>query len=188
MAVTKIEPQALTQPLTQDAFKAFIALPENADRLFEWVNGEIIEQMPGCTLFSEFTHAIIAAVWAFCQAHNLPYHTSGEAGAYDILGNVFVPDFAYKRTPMSADYPDPVPPLWVVEVISPTDKATDIRAMRKLYQAAGILLWEVYGEDHTVDVYLHGQPERIEYGIDAVLNAADVLPGFSLPVKAIFRL
>lgn len=71
-------------------------------------------------------------------------------------------------------------------MISPTDKAKDIRAKRKIYQAAGILLWEVYREDQTVDVYLPNQAERIEYGIDDVLDAGDVIPGFTLAVRDIF--
>lgn len=171
---------------TEEEFEAFIHRPDNADRLFELINGEIIEKVPGRTRYSEFTHAIIAAVWMFCRANNIPYHTSGEGGAYRIGGNTIAPDFAYKRTPTSEAYPDPEPPLWAVEVISPTDKAKDIRAKRKIYQAAGILLWEVYREDQTVDVYLPGQAERIEYGIDAVLDTGDIIPGFQLAVKDIF--
>ncbi len=48
---------------------------------------------------------------------------SGADGAYDVLGHVLVPDFAYKPTHMSDDYPDPVAPLWAVEVISPKRRA-----------------------------------------------------------------
>jgi Uma2 family endonuclease len=173
--------------VTETEFEAFIQRPENIDRLFELINGEIVEKVPGRTRYSEFTHVIVAAVWMFCRANNIPYHTSGESGAYKIDGNRVAPDFAYKRTPMSEAYPDPVPPLWAVEVISPTDKAKDIRAKRKIYQAAGILLWEVYREDQTVDVYLPGQAERLEYGIDDLLDAGDVIPGFTLKVSDIFQ-
>lgn len=173
---------------TISEFELFIQQPENADRLFEYINGEIIEKVPGRTRYSEFAHIIAAAVRMFCRANNIPCRTSGGDGAYDINGNVVAPDFAYKQTPTSELYPDPEPPLWAVEVISPTDKAKDIRAKRRIYQAAGILLWEVYYEDQTVDVYVPGQTERIEYGIDDVLNAGDILPGFTLSVKEIFGL
>jgi Uma2 family endonuclease len=173
---------------TASEFAVFIQQPENADRLFEYINGEIIEKLYIPTLYSQFALIIAASVRMFCRANNTPCRTSGGDGAYDINGNVVAPDFAYKRTPTSEVYPDPEPPLWAVEVISPTDKAKDIRAKRRIYQAAAILLWELYYEDQTVDVYLPGQTERIEYGIDNVLNAGDVLPGFTLSVKEIFGL
>jgi Uma2 family endonuclease len=171
---------------TASSFEEFIALPENTDRLFELINGEIIEKVPGRTLYSQLALMIATAVRMFCLQHQLPCQISGADGAYRILGNVLAPDFAYKETPMSELYPDPEPPLWVVEVISPTDKAQAIRAKRRIYQAAGILLWEVYWEDQTVDVYRPGQPDRIEYGIDDTLNGDPVLPEFKLSVKAIF--
>lgn len=172
--------------ITRSAFEAFIQRPENADRLFEYINGEMIEKMPGRTRYSQLAHLLVVAVYAFCKAHNLPCYTSGEAGAYDVQGHVLAPDFAYKRTPMSEVYPDPVPPLWAVEIISPTDKAKDIRAKRRIYQAADILLWEVYYEDKTVDVYLPGQTERVAFGIGDVLDGADVLPGFTLALGELF--
>ncbi|MBC8100782.1 MAG: Uma2 family endonuclease [Armatimonadetes bacterium] len=109
----------------------------------------------------------------FGRKHTLPCHTSGEAGAY-------------KRTPMSEGYPDPVPPLWAVEIISPTDKARNIRAKRNLYRGAGILLWEIYPQDASVDVYAPDGSERIAVGLDGVLDGGDVLPGFTLTVQALF--
>lgn len=176
------------QTYTYSEFEAFIQLPENEDRLFEFINGEITEKALEATRYSEFSHLIVVAVYAFCRKHNLPCYTSGGDGAYKIDDHVVAPDFAYKRTPMSDNYPDGVPLLWAVEIISPTDKAKDIRAKRRIYQAAGILLWEVYPEDQTIDVYRPGQSDRIEFGIDDVLDAGDVLPEFILAVKEIFML
>jgi Uma2 family endonuclease len=169
---------------TLDEFRDVIALPENTDRLFEFIHGEIIEKVPGRTRYSEFGHIIAAAVRHFCRARNLPCHTSGGDGAYSIGENVIAPDFAYKPTPMSEDYPDPVPPRWAVEVISPTDRVKDIRAKRRIYAAANILLWEVYREDLSVEVYAGGEFQV--FGIDDTLTGGDVLPGFELPVREIF--
>ena len=53
------------------------------------------------------------------------------------------------------------------------------------YLAAGTLLWLVYPETHEVEVYAPGQPMRL-FGINDVLDGGEVLPGFSLPVRAIF--
>jgi Uma2 family endonuclease len=170
---------------TFEDFKQFIALPENENLLFELIDGEINEVSPGRTKNSEFGHILVVAVYAFCQQHHLPCHTSGGDGAYNINGHVVAPDFAYKPTPMSDEYPDPVPPLWAVEIISPTDKAKDIRKKRKVYRDAGILLWEMYPELPNIDVYAPGKAEQI-IGIDGILDGGDVLPGFTLAVRDIF--
>jgi Uma2 family endonuclease len=170
---------------TFEEFEQFIALPENEDQLFELIDGEIVEVSPGRTKNSEYEHLIAVAVHIFCRAHNLPCHTSGGDGAYNIQGHVLAPDFAYKPTAMSNEYPDPDPPLWVVEVISPTDKITDIRKKRRIYREAGILLWEMYPLEIQIDVYPPGQPVQ-EFGIDDVLDVGDILPDFKLPVRDLF--
>lgn len=170
---------------TLEDFRAFIAQPEHDDRLFEFIDGEIIEVSPGRTSNSEYRDIIAFVVRTFCLEHKLPCHTSGEAGAYEVDGEVVVPDFAYKSTPMSKAYPDPVPPLWVVEIISPTDRAKDIRAKRNVYRRAGILLWEMYPDSQSVDVYVPGK-EVQTFGIDDELDVGDILPGFKMRVPEIF--
>jgi Uma2 family endonuclease len=172
---------------TIEDFREFITLPENENRLFELIDGEINEVSPGRTKNSLFGHIIVAAVHAFCREHKLPCYTSGGDGAYNIQGHVAAPDFAYKPTPMSDEYPDPVPPLWAIEIISPTDKAKDIRAKRKIYRNAKILLWEMYPKLTSIDVYAPGKPVE-EFGINDVLDVGDILPGFTLTVRDLFDL
>ncbi len=172
--------------MTLDDFKGFIALPENEGRLFELINGEISEVMPGRTRTSEIGNRLIAAVYAFCKAHQLPCRTSGPDGAYNILGNVVAPDFAFKTTPTSDEYPDPIPPLWAVEVIFPTDKPEKIAEKRTIYINAGILYWELYPKSRLVQVYAPGKPMTTA-GIDDTLDGGDALPGFALLVRELFE-
>lgn len=166
-------------------FAQYVELPENAERRLELIDGEVVEMAPGRTWFSGVGKILTYRVYAFCDSHNLPCYVSGGDGDYDIGGHVICPDFAYKTTPLSKDYPDPAPPLWAVEVISPTDKARDIRRKRQIYQEAGILLWEMYDTVQRVDVYAPGQPVR-EFGIDDTLDGGDVLPDFRLAVNELF--
>ena len=166
-------------------FQEHISLPENAGRLFELINGEIVEVSPGRTRNSELPLIIAAIVRQFCKENNLPCHMSGSDGAYDIQANVLVPDFAYKPTPMSDDYPDPVPPVWAVEIISPTDKAPEIRAKRQIYLRAAILYWEIYPKSQSIDVYVPGQPVR-SVGINDMLDVAQIIPGFTLSLNELF--
>ena len=166
-------------------FEHFVNLPENAERRFELINGEIVEMAASRIRNSELGDILVFAVRLFCRDHSLPCHTTSGDGDYNILGHVICPDFAYKPTPMSDDYPDQEPPLWAVEIISPTDKATEIRKKRQIYQQAGILLWEVYRPLQRIDVYAPEQPVRT-FGIDDTLDGGDVLPGFRLAVKELF--
>jgi len=170
---------------TIEEFQEFVARPENSDRLFELINGEIVEKMPGCTRNSELSYNLAVEVKSFCKQHNLPCHISGGDGAYDIQGHVVAPDFAFKPTPMSTDYPDPVAPEWAIEIISPTDKASEIRTKRQIYIRAGILYWEMYSESESIDVYAPHQPMRtIE--IDDTLDVGELIPDFTITVKEIF--
>ena len=168
--------------MSLEEFQRWAELPENADQEYELINGEIVEVTPARTSHSELEHILAFAVRLYCQQQHLPCHTSGGDGSYGILGNVIAPDFAYKQTPMSDLYPDPEPPLWAVEIVSPTDKAKAIRDKREIYRQAGILYWEMYPQSRSVDVYAPGEPVRT-VGIDDVLDGGAVLPGFTLPLR-----
>jgi Uma2 family endonuclease len=172
--------------VTAEDFDRFVAQPENAGRLFEHIKGEIIEVSPGRTLISEIVHILTFAVRLFCRDNNIPCHTSGEGGAYRVAGHTIAPDFAYKPTHMSNAYADPVPPLWAVEIISPTDKADDIRDKREINRKAGILLAEVYPKSHSIDVYSPGRDDGRTLGINDILDGGDVLPNFKIAVRELF--
>lgn len=174
------------EKFTLDDFKDFVEQPENAGKLFELINGDIKEIMPGRSANSQIHDIIVAAVRPFCKTHGLPCYTASADGAFDVRGQVYAPDFAYKRTPMSNDYPDPTPPLWVAEIISPTDTIGDIRRKREGYRAASILLWEIYPDEQTVDVYAPGAAVAT-FGIEQVLDVGTLLPGFVLAVRDLFE-
>lgn len=170
---------------TLEEFKDYIARPENADQLFELIDGEIVEKMPGRTNNSFLAMKLDRKVYPYCVERNIPCYTSGGDGAYDIQGNVVAPDFAFKTTPMSDEYPDPEPPLWAVEIISPTDKAPAIRKKRQVYIRAGILYWEMYPDSKSVDVYAPRQAMKT-FEMDETLDGGAVLPDFRVAVKDLF--
>ena len=177
---------ATREKVTLEAFKQYVELPENSDRLFELINGEIVEKMPGRASNSQIHDVIVGEVRPFCKANKLPCYTAGADGTFDVLGQSYAPDFAYKQTPMSSDYPDSVAPLWIVEVISPTDETGHVRTKRNTYLQAGILYWEIYPVEQSVDVYVPGQPVKT-YGINDTLDVGELLPGFTLAVRDLFE-
>ncbi|MCC6801345.1 MAG: Uma2 family endonuclease [Anaerolineae bacterium] len=137
------------------------------------------------TWYSQIPYLISFRIHTFCRERSLACHISGAGGCYDIGGHVISPKLAYKRNPMSGDFPDAVPPEWAVEVISPNHLATVIRRKRQIYQQAGILLWEIYPQSQSIDAYAPGQPVKT-VGIDGTLDGGDVLPGFTLTARDLF--
>lgn len=175
-----------TKPVTIDEFREFVDQAENSHKAFELINGKIVEVvLPGMGDDHPISYAIAVNVYSFCIAQSIPPYIAFPSKPYHIQGNAIAPDFAFKRTPMSDGYPDPVAPEWAVEILSPTDKASAIAAKRRIYLQAGILYWEIDPAAQTVDVYAPGKPPRT-FGINDTLDGGGVLPGFTLAVKKLF--
>lgn len=77
-------------------------------------------------------------------------------------------------------------PDLVVEVVSPNDIASDLeRKLRDYLRAGARLIWVVYPESRTVRIERQsGVASRL--GAGDTLTGEDVLPGFELPVDALF--
>jgi Uma2 family endonuclease len=80
----------------------------------------------------------------------------------------------------------PGPPDLAVEIMSPTDKWSEVIVKVKLYQLYQTrLVWIVDPFDQGVFVYRLGQTRRLLLVTDE-LTGEDVIPGFTLAVKALF--
>ena len=78
-------------------------------------------------------------------------------------------------------------PDLAVEVISPSDKASDLAVKTADYLAAGTQqVWVVEPNTRTVTVYRPGGAARV-YGADDTLDGGDLLPGLALPVGDLFE-
>lgn len=81
----------------------------------------------------------------------------------------------------------PLAPDLAVEVISPWDRSAEVHEKVLEYLAAGTrLVWVVHPRGRTVTVYRPDGSARVLREGDE-LDGEDVLPGFRLPVAAIFR-
>ncbi len=175
-----------TQRLTVEEFDQFVELPENTDKLFEYIGGEIVE-VPSNPYVSHIASRINRRFGNFVEDRNLGFVT-GEAGGYMVSGERYAPDVAFlakQKGPLAAKGYNPMPPDLAVEVLSSADERDTIRLKIANYLAAGTLTWVVDPNTKTVEVYTPGQrAQRI--GIDEVLDGGGVLPGFTLAVKDIF--
>lgn len=173
---------------TTAEFEAFIRQPENKDRLFELINGEIVEKMP------TREHAIIAATIAtwlnnYLWQNNLGYaavearHRPAGDNKNDRL-----PDVSYvadTTKPIETQGSTPYMPDLCVEIKSPDDTVKEMRDKAHFYLAHGSrLVWLVFPDQRIVEWYA-ADDEGI-CGEGEVLEGRDVLPGFKLPVSEIF--
>jgi Uma2 family endonuclease len=103
---------------------------------------------------------------------------------------VRVPDVAFVRAERippgrSKGFIQGAPDL-AVEIISPTDRASEVKAKAQDWLEAGCrVVWVVDPETKTVTVY-RGGAETVLFRESDTLSGGDVLPGFSLPVSEIF--
>jgi len=90
-------------------------------------------------------------------------------------------EIPYRGNPMN------VVPELMVEVISPTDEAEEVLKKAFEYLQAGArLVWLIYPSVRTVQAYTSpDQPPRV-FSEESILDAGDVLPGFTVPVAALF--
>jgi Uma2 family endonuclease len=80
-----------------------------------------------------------------------------------------------------------VPPDLVVEVLSPSDVSYEVDRRVQDYLSAGVkLVWVVHPQSRSVHVYRPGGQGVILSERDE-LDGEQVLPGFRLPVREIFR-
>lgn len=158
----------------------------------ELVSGEIIEMAPTGGQHGVITSELNYYIQDFIKKHKLGRATGAETGfvlAKDPY-TVRAPDVAFiTKDRLPRPIPEryfPFAPDLAVEVVSPSDVAQDVRRKVIDYLQAGTrLVWVVYPETQTVDVYRPGQDVRV-VDVQGVLQGEDVLPGFELLLGELF--
>lgn len=175
--------------LTVEEFDEFVHLPANADKLFEFIGGEIVE-VPSNPYSSKIALRIGRLIGNFVDEHDLG-HVTGEAGGYVVSGERYAPDVAFisydRQSELATSGYNPAPPELAVEVIS-SDRSSELNQLRikvSNYLAAGTIVWVIKPDDKQVEVYEPGQPVKI-LGENDTLTGNDILSEFVLPVKDIF--
>jgi len=172
---------------TLDEFEALIKLPENVDRRFEYIEGDIVEVVSNnyCSIVAA---RILIELGGYVKKHKLGYVT-GADGGYVVAGECYIPAVGFisaaRQLKPSYDAYDPNPPDLAVEVLSPTDRPADMRIKLIKYLAAGTTVWVVDPDLKQVEIYTPGLTV-IPIGLEDVLDGGDVLPGFHMSVSEIF--
>ncbi len=170
----------------------FAALPLEGLRS-ELIEGELRTMPPTSGSHGRITMRLSALVAHYAMTHQLGETYAAETG-FLIARNpdtVRAPDFAFiqrDRVP-SRDSDSrwvPVIPDLVVEVASSGDRPAEIRQKATMWLEAGVrLVWVALPAERVIEVHRAGQP-LVTLDESATLDGADVVPGFSTPVAAIF--
>lgn len=177
--------------LTVEQFDAFALLPENSEKLFEYIAGEIVE-VPSNPYVSAIAYNIGFAIKLHLRDHQIKGHVTGEAGGYMVAGERYAPDVAFisieKQPELAHEGYNPNPPDLAVDVVSSNrpDELSNLRIKVSNYNAVGTVVWVVESEKKQIEVYVPGQAVQILRQTDT-LDGGDVLPGLSFNVATIFE-
>ncbi len=176
------------QRMTVEEFEQYAARPENADRRFEFIGGEVVEMVSN-QRSSEIATNVVFFIKLYLHEKGLGGIVTGADGGYTIVGERYIPDVAYISQARQAKASDqaygPTAPDLAVEVLSPSNEADDMRIKVVNFLRAGTTVWVVNPEKQYVEVYVPGEaPQRL--GMDDVLDGGVALPGFTLAVKDVF--
>jgi Uma2 family endonuclease len=160
----------------------------------ELIDGQLVERE-----MSQKSDAIALNIGAyirvFVREHNLGL-VNGSQGSYQIFPDdprrVRIPDASFTRKDRIPGGPPEeghgrIPPDLVVEVVSPNDMAEDVNAKVEDFLNAGVpQVWVLYPQTETVHVFR--SPRGFEVvRRDGTLDGGDILPGFRVPVRDLFK-
>lgn len=173
---------------TVEEFEQIADSPENAERLLELVNGEIVEKPMPTEEHSNAAGNIFAAAWNWNAQHKLGrVHMEVRYRRPEDEHNARIPDIAFSsaKRPLVKRGSVPEMPDLAVEVLSPNQSLKELREKARYFLANGTkLVWLVIPEKRLIEVYT---PDKEEVLTEAdTLDGDDVLPGFSMPVRAVF--
>ncbi|HLY24954.1 MAG TPA: Uma2 family endonuclease [Aggregatilineales bacterium] len=163
----------------------------NDEQRYELDEGELIEMSPVGDIHGVLVTWLAYLFLVFVDPNQLGRVTT-ETGyiLFQDRNTVRAPDIAFVAKanvkPLTGKY-YPMAPDLAVEVVSPTDSADQLRRKVRQYLRAGTrLVWVVYPGERSVDVFRPGRRSE-SYEEGDILEGEDVLPGWTLAVKDIFK-
>ncbi len=174
---------------TFEEFEALINLPENSDRLFELINGEIVEKVP------TQEHGIITANVTTDFKVYSRQHKFGRV-AVEVLHrnpndnyNGRQPDLSFYvdvTEPISKQGAMPHMPDLAVEVQSPSDSVKKLREKADYLLSNGTrMVWLIYPAKQIIEIVT---PDDVEfYTMGDTISGEPVLTGFTMKVSDVFE-
>lgn len=180
-----------TLPMTIEVFEQLmLSHPDYTDRLFELIDGELVEKM------TSEEHGLIVINIGTALRNYLKLHPIGRIGT-EISHRLGGDDLNERRPDLSLMLDQerslitqgavPKMPDLAVEVKSYGNTYKALREKAAFYLAHGTrLVWLVYPEKALVEIYTPDQDSVILNNTDT-LTGGTLLPDFTLPVREIFE-
>jgi Uma2 family endonuclease len=182
--------------ITAEEFELLARSPEYAEKRIELVEGIVVEISKAGGEHGVFTGNLFGHIWAFNRLPKLGWVTAAETGfviakrpdGRDSVRGLDIAFVRMERAPQGLPKGNvPFAPDLAVEVISPHNEAEDIHnKVLQLLRAGTEIIWIVYPESRTVVVHTKDGAKTLTE--EDTLDGGAVLPGFTLPVKAIFEI
>jgi Uma2 family endonuclease len=171
--------------------KDLIALHDRTDRLYELVDGTLVEKVMGYPEGSLAAELIKRLGW-FIDQHDLGILAGADATMRLMPGLVRLPDLSFvswDKLPERQVPTDPIPKLapdLAVEVLSQGNTPKEMKRKLREYFFSGVrLVWFVSPQQRTVEVFT-APDQSHTLTEDQTLNGGEVLPGFTLPLRELF--
>lgn len=174
---------------TVDEFEQFITLPENRDRHFELIEGEIVEkampteehgQIAGNLVFALKTH--------IATAHQGRVVIEVSAKDPNDKRNVRQPDVSYyadASRPVTKKGATPQMPDLAIEIQSPDDTIKSLRDKASYYLSKNVrMVWLIFPAKRIVEIYT--PDEQFVLTANESLSDLALLPGFTLQASEVF--
>ncbi len=173
----------------------FVDLPDIPGKRLELVQGEVIEMPPPGLVHNLITGLVYRLLEAFASERNLGLVFLDNAGYLLSRGpdTMRVPDVSvvlWEHVPETG-MPErfwSIPPDLAVEIVSPSDRASDVHDKVYQYLASGTqLVWVLWPTTQSVSVF--GKDGMLsELGPEHELDGGDVLPEFHVRVADLFNI
>jgi Uma2 family endonuclease len=171
--------------------KDVIRIHDRTDRLFELVDGVLVEKVMSFPE-SALTCDVIKFLGVFLDQNRLGFLTGPDGAVRLMPGLIRIPDvsfIAWSQLPKRERPTDPIAglaPALAVEVLSKGNTKREMdRKVREYFLCGVRLIWLVDLKRRAVTVY--SAPDQAATLTEGeVLDGGDVLPGLSLPVLQLF--
>lgn len=190
------------QRYTREDLRRIEALPENANKVFELLNGRLYlhessedAQVPPPSYMHAFIVSILVEILMEYLLKNRVGRLFMDNTGYDLPGSgTVIPDLSFvsqdRLLPVTATGVQPIAPDFAIEVVSPSNTPELLSEKVSTYLTGGVkMVWVVYPMTRSVDVYTsNGEGSGLyqKYADTDTLTGGEVLPGFSVSVAKLF--
>jgi len=178
--------------ITTTELESLLQTHQSQERLLELVHGEVVEKMP-TEIHGKLAALIAYFFLTFIRNGNIAAHVGVEVRheASDDPYNSRIPDVSIRLTNQPPMISGAVPmfPDLAVEIQSPQDRPHHMREKALYYlQHGSHVIWLIYPQARRVEICSLRENHLVIRSIETggILDAGNVLPGFSLALDELF--